>query len=131
MFWRLTITIISAVNFDTALTATQAYSLAEPFFKCPSSNPAIEFPLVPALTAAFQNGTTPHYPGQLIDISWDASKVYLGDNVHIQFLADVYSIAVPLNQTGTGTGVTALPESINGTSILVATDYTGLSPNTF
>lgn len=84
--------------------------------------------MIPPIVAAFEDGDTPHYPGQVIDISWDANAFYLGDDVHIQFLADQLSIASPLTQTGTGMGTTVLPKGINGTSVLVATTFTGGGP---
>lgn len=116
-----------AVNFDTPLTASQGYSLAKPFFECPSSNPPIEFTLIPPIVAAFQNGDTPHAPGDVVDISWDSSAIYIGENVHAQFLADIYSIPVPLKQTGDGMGTVTLPKDINGTAIIVLTDFAGVS----
>ena len=119
---------LNAVNFDTPLTASQAYSLAKPYFSCPSSNPPIEFTLIPPLVAAFEDGDTPHHPGQVIDISWDSATVNLGSDVHIQFLADQYSIAMPLTQTGSGAGTTTLPKAINGTAVLVATNFNGGGP---
>ncbi|KAK8866082.1 hypothetical protein IAR55_001233 [Kwoniella newhampshirensis] len=119
----------NAVNLDTPLTASQAYSLAAPFIHdCPSSNAPIEFHLIPAITADFTTGAPPHNAGDEITVNWDAEKVKLGDDVHIQFLGDVYSIKAPLTQTGTGVGTTKLPEGINGTSILVATNFGGKGP---
>jgi len=118
----------NAVNLDTPLTASQAYSLAYPFLDCPSSNAPIAFHLIPPIVAAFQNGDTPHSPGDVVDISWDANKICFGDDVHIQFLGDMYSIASPLTQTGTGKGTTKLPKNINGTVILSATKLEGGGP---
>lgn len=52
----------------------------------------------------------------------DAS-VYLGDDVGITFLGDRYSIFTDLNQNEDGTsGTVQLPEGINGTAFLVATN---------
>ncbi|WVQ62026.1 uncharacterized protein L199_000159 [Kwoniella botswanensis] len=118
----------NAVNFDTPLTASQAYSLAAPFLNCPSSNPPIKFHKIPPLMANFTSGSTPHSPGDEISIMWDSSSVYLGNDVHITFLGDVYSIPQPLNQNGDGSGTTTLPKGINGTSILVATNFEGGGP---
>ncbi|KAK4685618.1 hypothetical protein P7C73_g4526, partial [Tremellales sp. Uapishka_1] len=117
----------NAVNFDTPLTASQAYSLAEPYLFCPSSNAPIEFPLIPPINATFATAA-PHMPGDEIMITWNASTVYLGDDVHIEFLSDMYSIAMPLTQTGKGMGTTTLPPMINGTAILSATNYQGPAP---
>ncbi|CAD6565827.1 MAG: hypothetical protein TREMPRED_001816 [Tremellales sp. Tagirdzhanova-0007] len=117
-----------APNFDTPLTAPQAYSLAYPFLNCPSTNAPIQFNLIPPLTANFVNGTTPHQAGEVIDLSWDAATVSLGSDVHIEFLADQHSIAVPLTQTAAGTGTVVLPPLINGTAFLVATNYAGGGP---
>jgi len=58
----------------------------------------------------------------------DATSTFLGPDVHITFLSDVYSIDAPLNQTGNGTGTTVLPPNIIGTSFLVATNYQGPAP---
>ncbi|WWD17716.1 hypothetical protein CI109_102157 [Kwoniella shandongensis] len=124
----LGLNFFNAVNFDTPLTASQAYSLAAPFFDCPSSNPPIEFHLIPPILANFTAGTPPHNAGDEITVKWDTKKVNLGDDVHIQFLGDVYSIKAPLTQTGPGVGTTNLPEYINGTSILVATNFNGKGP---
>ncbi|WWD09572.1 hypothetical protein V865_007700 [Kwoniella europaea PYCC6329] len=118
----------NAVNFDTPLTASQAYSLAAPFLNCPSSNPPIKFHKIPPLMANFTSSSTPHSPGDEISIMWDSSSVYLGSDVHITFLGDVYSIPQPLNQNGDGSGTTTLPKGINGTSILVATNFEGGGP---
>ncbi|WVR06023.1 hypothetical protein IAU60_003051 [Kwoniella sp. DSM 27419] len=118
----------NAVNFDTPLTASQAYSLAEPFLDCPSSNPAINFHLIPPLMANFTMGAPPHNAGDEVTVMWDADKIYLGDDVHIQFLADVNSIAAPLTQTGNGMGTVSLPQYINGTAVLVATNFGGQGP---
>ena len=43
--------------------------------------------------------------------------INLGQDVHINFLSDMYSIAAPLKQNGdnTGMGMTQLPVGINGT----------------
>jgi hypothetical protein len=45
----------------------------------------------------------------------DGSKVYLGPDVHIQFLSDMYSVAAPLKQSASGMGTTTLPQGMNGT----------------
>ena len=105
----------NAVNFDTPLTASQAYSLAEPFFKCPSSNAPINFKLIPPIMANFTGNSTTHMPGDEVAVMWDADAFYLGDDVHIQFLGDMYSIAQPLKQSSKGMGTTTLPAGINGT----------------
>ncbi|WRT64309.1 uncharacterized protein IL334_001241 [Kwoniella shivajii] len=118
----------NAVNFDTPLTASQAYSLAEPFLDCPSSNPPINFHLIPPLMANFTSGATPHSAGDEITVMWESSKVYLGNDVHITFLADMYSIPCPLTQSGDGMGTVTLPKGINGTSVLVATNFNGGGP---
>ncbi|WWC86405.1 uncharacterized protein L201_001281 [Kwoniella dendrophila CBS 6074] len=119
----------NAVNFDTPLTASQAYSLAKPFLNCPSSNPPIKFHSIPPLTANFTSGSTPHNAGDEITVNWDSSKVYLGQDVHITFLADMYSIPAPLTQSGNdGQGTVNLPKGINGTSIIVATNFNGGGP---
>ena len=104
-------TLGSAVNFDTPLTASQAYSLAEPFFKCSSSNVPIEFTLIPPLMANFTGNSTAHMPGDTVTLMWNSSSVYLGDDVHIQFLAGLCT----LTQTETGMGTTALPSGVNDT----------------
>lgn len=120
----------NAVNFDTPLTASQAYSLAKPFLMCPSSNAPIDFKVIPPIMAAFADAVVPTKakPGAVIDIMWDASAFYLGPDVHIQFLNDMYSLMSPLTQTGTGMGTTTLPAGINGTSFLVATNFQGGGP---
>ncbi|ORY34300.1 ferritin-like domain-domain-containing protein [Naematelia encephala] len=119
----------NAINFDTPLTASQAYSLAKPFLDCPSSNPSINFTLIPPLMAMFSEGANvTHSAGDEVEIMWDAATVYLGSDVHIQFLADMYSIAAPLSQSGSGMGTVSLPQGINGTAILVATNYGGGGP---
>ncbi|WVF70323.1 hypothetical protein IAT40_005113 [Kwoniella sp. CBS 6097] len=118
----------NAVNFDTPLTASQAYSLAEPFLDCPSSNPPINFHLIPPLMANFTSGNPPHNAGDEVTIMWNADKVYLGSDVHIQFLSDVNSIAAPLTQSSSGQGTVTLPDAINGTAILVATNFNGGGP---
>ncbi|OCF33920.1 hypothetical protein I317_07848 [Kwoniella heveanensis CBS 569] len=118
----------NAVNFDTPLTASQAYSLAEPFLDCPSSNPPINFHLIPPLMANFTSGNPPHNAGDEVTIMWNSDKVYLGPDVHIQFLSDVNSIAAPLTQSSDGQGTVTLPEAINGTAILVATNFNGGGP---
>ncbi|RXK39263.1 hypothetical protein M231_03483 [Tremella mesenterica] len=126
----------NAVNFDTALTASQAYSLAHPFLSsCPSTNPAINFTLIPPLSAAFTSGSPPHKAGDEITLTWDASQFYLGNNVHVQFLSDIYSIPMALNRTdisggtnGMAKGTTRLPQGINGTAFIVATNFDGKGP---
>jgi len=68
----------NAVNFDTPLTASQAYSLAEPYFKCPSSNAPINFKLIPAINATFA-GPAPHKAGDVINVAWGMSFSFLND----------------------------------------------------
>jgi len=58
----------------------------------------------------------------------DSSKFYLGNDVHITFLGDMYALPSPLNQTTAGMGTTTLPMGINGTAFLVATTYTAPGP---
>ncbi|EIW72536.1 hypothetical protein TREMEDRAFT_58708 [Tremella mesenterica DSM 1558] len=126
----------NAVNFDTALTASQAYSLAHPFLSsCPSTNPAINFTLIPPLSASFTSGSPPHKAGDEITLTWNASQFYPGNNVHVEFLSDMYSIPMALNRTdisggtnGMGKGTTRLPQGINGTAFIVATNFDGKGP---
>jgi hypothetical protein len=59
------------VNFDTPLTASQAYSLAKPFFNCPSSNAPINFKVIPPIMASFANGAPGNVTaGAQINLKW-------------------------------------------------------------
>lgn len=136
------INFFSAPNFDTPLTAAQAYSLASQYWSCPVTNttvqnPAFNLTKIPALNATFvvngTNATVDHVAGQQIAITWNATQAYLGADVFLRFLNDVHSVYAPLNQTvivtnGTGSGTTTLPPMMNGTTFIVATTFNGSGP---
>lgn len=58
----------------------------------------------------------------------DSSKVYLGSDVFITFLNKDNSIPADLTQTGDGQGTVQLPDGLDGTAFLSATNYQGAAP---
>lgn len=127
------------VFFDTPLSASQAYSLAEPFFSCPASNAPIDFTLIPPINASFvadMGNTTSgaaHAAGSMVQVVWNASYPYLGTDVGITVLNGPNAIHVPMTQmnatmTGTGMGMFALPSGVAGTAFVVATNFNGEGP---
>lgn len=123
----LNLGFFNAYPLDTPLTASQAYSLAAPFLSgCPSSNPPINFFLSPPLMAKFDSDD--HSAGATVNVMWDSSKVYLGQDVFITFLNKDNSIPADLTQTGDGMGTVTLPAGLDGTAFLSATNYQGAAP---
>lgn len=123
----LNLGFFNAFPLDTPLTASQAYSLAKPLLSgCPSSNPPINFFLSPPLMASFASDD--HSAGSTVNVMWDSSKVYLGSDVFITFLNKDNSIPADLTQTGDGQGTVQLPDGLDGTAFLSATNYQGAAP---
>lgn len=117
--------------FDTPLTATWAYNLAQPFVvHCPQQ---LSFPVLPALSIAPPEAPAsiagPIPQGGTINFSWTATSVPVTATqaLYIAIIAGPVEppTYVPLTRSGANAGSIKVPTGQNGTYFAVLTSFSG------
>ncbi|CCG80591.1 Putative uncharacterized protein [Taphrina deformans PYCC 5710] len=117
--------------FDTPLTATWAYNLAQPFIvKCPQQLP---IPILPRLSIAPSQApasdVVPIALGGTLNVVWTTTSTPITDTtpLYLALIAGSSGMPayVPLTRTGTGAGSITLPNTLMGTFFAVLTSVSG------
>ncbi|KAK4544503.1 hypothetical protein LTR36_004075 [Oleoguttula mirabilis] len=116
--------------FDTGLTATWAFNLAQMFVvSCPTQLPIVKLPTLNLLVASNQQ-----LPGPTTTVGafgWDPSQFFVAvDSAAPLYIAIVNQnisapIFVPLNMTSSTTGTATLPQNITGAAFACLTTFAG------
>ncbi|KAL9094190.1 MAG: hypothetical protein Q9165_003605 [Trypethelium subeluteriae] len=120
-------------NFDTGLSATWAFNLAQMFVvSCPQQLPIITLPKLNLVAPIPPQNLQPPVPaGTVVAFSWDPSTFFVpvapGTQLYIAMVNQNVSAPIfqPVTSTGTGQGTVEVPEGVNGTAFAALTTFSG------